>query len=90
YQDHAFAQQSSLSEQSAREIAAALNLNLSDFDRCVADNATAAKVKRAEQQAIAAGATGTPTFFLNGQKLHLHDSAAELPKLLEQALGSSH
>lgn len=86
YQDRAFAQQQSLSHDSARQIASELGLDMAAFDQCVADDATAAKVKRSEQQAIAAGVTGTPTFFVNGEKQHLHEAAQELPKIIEQAL----
>jgi len=88
YQDRAFAQQASLSDASSRQIAEELGLDLSAFDSCVAAEATAAKVKAAEQRAIKAGSTGTPTFFINGQKVPLHDVAKELPGLLEQALNT--
>ncbi|WP_210396773.1 DsbA family protein [Motiliproteus sediminis] len=86
YQDEAFARQESLTHESARQIASELKLDMAAFDQCVADDATAAKVKRSEQQAIAAGVTGTPTFFVNGEKQHLHEAAQELPKIIEQAL----
>ncbi|MEH6471268.1 MAG: thioredoxin domain-containing protein [Halopseudomonas sp.] len=87
YQDSAFEQQAQLNQDSVRELAQQLNLDITAFNQCLQDSATAVKVKAAEQQAIAAGVTGTPTFFINGHKVRLKQSLEhELPQLLEQAL----
>ena len=87
YQDRAFAQQEQLTETSVTAIAEQLQLDLPQFNRCLADEATAARVKRAEAQAIKAGLSGTPSFFINGRALELRQNLAdELGAQLNQAL----
>ncbi|RDE22773.1 hypothetical protein DV711_09360 [Motiliproteus coralliicola] len=87
YQDKAFEQQTQLTEASVTAIAEQLQLNLPEFNRCLADEATAAQVKRAEAQAIQAGLSGTPSFFINGHVLEPRQNLAdELRAQLNQAL----
>ena len=87
YQDLAFRQQDQLNSDSPSDLASQLGLDMSAFATCLQEPATAAKVKHSEQQAIAAGVTGTPSFFINGVKLQVQQSLPnELITALEQAL----
>lgn len=87
YQELAFNQQQTLNQDSVIAIAEQLELDLPAFSRCLLDESTAARVKRAENQAIRAGLTGTPAFFINGRPVSLRQNLAdELHAQLEQAL----
>lgn len=52
-----------------RTFAANLGLDLAAYDRAVADPATERRVQRDLDDGIALGVRGTPTFFLNGQRV---------------------
>ena len=87
YQDLAFERQAQLNEAAVTEMAAALKLDRQAFSACLQDPSTAEQVKRAEQQAIGAGVTGTPSFFINGHRVNVQNSLEqELPMLLDKAL----
>ncbi|MEH6814509.1 MAG: thioredoxin domain-containing protein [Motiliproteus sp.] len=86
YHDLAFERQSDLSAESPLQLAEELKLDMEQFNRCYSADATATKIKQSEQQAIKAGVTGTPSFFLNGKKLRLRDLRTGLPEQLQQAL----
>lgn len=68
-----------------RTYAEELGLDMEQFDRDVADPATLERVQFDFNEARLLGVDGTPTFFLNGEKL---DSPApdELAALLDEAL----
>jgi protein-disulfide isomerase len=57
-QDHVF-----------RGFAAELGLDLPAYDRKLTDPATAARIKQDQQDGIAAGVQGTPTFYVNGNQV---------------------
>ncbi len=86
YQDLAYEHQQQLSIESPRQLAEQLQLDLNRFDSCYSADSTAARVKRAEQQAIAAGVTGTPSFFINGKKLSLRNFRSDLEQQIREAL----
>ena len=48
---------------------AELGLNAGDFDSCVDSNKYGAEIQADQADGIAAGVSGTPSFFINGQKL---------------------
>jgi protein-disulfide isomerase len=52
-----------------RTFAAELGLDLSAFDAAVADDKTKERIRADITDGTALGVTGTPTFFLNGEKL---------------------
>lgn len=58
-----------------RDFAADLGLDLDEYDAAVADPATLERVLRDKTDGIALGVTGTPTFFLNGEKLDVASTA---------------
>ena len=75
------------SDQSAtfRGLAEQLGLDMAEYDRVVADPATRERVAIDQADALALGATGTPTFFLDGELVQL-TSFEELQQLIEQRL----
>lgn len=58
-----------LGTERVKEIASAVGLNREAFDSCVDSGKYRDFVTQATRQAQAAGARGTPTFFLNGQQI---------------------
>lgn len=64
--DRLFSHQSQLEPDDLREHAAAIGLDLEQFDADMADEAVHARVREDEASAAASGARGTPTFFLDG------------------------
>ena len=67
------------------EYARVLNLDLAAFEKAMDDPKYAAKVERDRQDGIASGVKGTPTFFLDGQRLELK-SMGDLEAALKAAL----
>lgn len=67
-----------------RTYAQELGLDLSQYDATIADEATKDRILQDVADGKALGVTGTPTFFLNGQKLTLN-SEEQFRQLLEEA-----
>jgi len=86
YHDELFAGQPALSDDDLRRYADELDLNLTVFDNCLTSGATAAAVRADRESAIALGASGTPTFFIGGQRITGFRSVSEMRALLEAAL----
>lgn len=70
-----------------RGFAEELGLDMSAYDDAVADSATLNRIKLDFTEGIALGVEGTPTFFLNGQRLGT-PAPDQLRALLDEALGS--
>ncbi|MEU2201657.1 thioredoxin domain-containing protein [Isoptericola sp. NPDC019482] len=68
-----------------RGFAQDLGLNLEQYDADLADPAVAARVQRDFDDGRALGVQGTPTFFLDGQRLEASDPN-ELYQLVQEAL----
>ncbi|GAA1979186.1 Na+/H+ antiporter NhaA [Isoptericola halotolerans] len=85
--DRLFAHQSELEAEDLRRHAAAVGLDLDQFDADLGDEALHARVRDHAVSAAASGARGTPTFFLDGTR-HLgpHDAATLIAAL--EALGT--
>lgn len=56
-----------------KNIASKLGLNTQQFNQCLDSNATANQVQQDLTQAQSMGLSGTPTIFVNGQKLSSAD-----------------
>ncbi|MFH1391267.1 MAG: DsbA family protein [Candidatus Diapherotrites archaeon] len=67
--DKIFENQESISAASYKQWAADLGLNTEQFNSCVDDGTHAAEVRADFADGQAAGVSGTPTFFINGQKV---------------------
>lgn len=68
-----------------RTYAQELNLDLTKYDAAVADEKTIDRIRKDVADGKALGVTGTPTFFLNGQKLTLSTEADFRQKLTDAA-----
>jgi protein-disulfide isomerase len=68
YRERAFPQGPQTAAQRAK-IATDIGLNMPAFTKCVAGDATAAAVRRDEEQARALNVSSTPTFYINGRQL---------------------
>lgn len=64
-----------------------LGLDMAEFRRVYDDPATVDKIERDQADGRALGVTGTPTFFLDGEKLE-PESFDDLVAAFEQALGA--
>lgn len=69
YHAKIFASQRDLASETLARFADELALDRAKFDACVAAPAAAAKVEADAEAGVAAGATGTPAFFVNGIRL---------------------
>ncbi len=68
-----------------RGFAEDLGLDMVAYDEAVADPATLERVLSDREDGLALGVEGTPTFFLNGQKVEV-ETTTEFIKLIETAL----
>jgi protein-disulfide isomerase len=68
-----------------RQFAAELGLDMAAYDRAVADPAALERVRADQRDGQAAGVQGTPTFFLNGERLEPR-SVGDLRAALDSAL----
>ena len=68
-----------------RTFAQELGLDLAKYDAAVADEKTRDRIRKDVADGRALGVTGTPTFFLNGQKLTLNTEADFRQKLTDAA-----
>jgi protein-disulfide isomerase len=69
YHDVLFDHQAALSESDLVGYAADLGLDVGIFTQCLQSGQHAAEIQQDFQDGVAAGVTGTPTFFINGNKL---------------------
>ncbi len=67
YHDLLFANQGALDVDSLKGYAKQLGLDTSTFNSCLDEGKQTAEVEKDSQDAQAAGASGTPAFFINGQ-----------------------
>lgn len=89
YHDLAFAQQSELTADSVLALAEAAQLDSSAFRACLASDFPAQHVEKAEAEGLRLGVDSTPTLFLNGRRLHLHNMEEELPAEIEKILADA-
>lgn len=83
--DFLFTNQEKLSEEKIAEGAKLLGLDLEKYDEAVKSNRVKAKVEKDLSDGQKFGVSGTPTFYLNGQKLELA-SFADLKRMVDGAL----
>lgn len=68
-----------------RTFAQELELDMTAYDAAVADETTKDRIRKDIADGKALGVTGTPTFFLNGEKLELTSETDFRQKLTEAA-----
>lgn len=86
YHDLAFERQAELSHESPARLAADIDLDAEAFTACMESNFPLERVARSANEASRLGLSGTPTFFLNGRRLHLHDIESGLIEEIGKAL----
>ena len=69
-----------------RVMAQAINLNQENFNQCFDDNKYKDRVKEWFDQATQSGVDGTPTFFINGQKIIGNQPYLIFEEAIEKAL----
>lgn len=67
--DTLFLNQKNLSPENIRQYASALQLDMKAFDSCLKDEVVQKRVVQDVEDGLAAGVSGTPTFFVNGFKM---------------------
>lgn len=88
YHDLAFEQQDGLGPDSAIQFSVRLGLNVTEFRACLESPLPSERVARSEAEADRLGLSSTPTLFLNGRRLHLHNMDTELTAAIEDALAA--
>ncbi len=86
YNSAAYAMQSELSLNSPMVLAKKLGLNIETFESCMKGSKPAAFVAESKAFAEQYGVNSTPTFFVNGQRVHTHDPATDLKEMVIEAL----
>ena len=69
YHDALFAQQAELSPELYLALAKSLRLESEAFERCLEQHLTLSEIQADFAEGIAAGVSGTPTWFVNGRKI---------------------
>jgi protein-disulfide isomerase len=85
--DSMFANQRSLDEEGLRRQARAVGIDVSAFTQCLRTSRHEPTWKRDFADATAAGVSGTPTFFVNGQLAEGVEALNDLDALIQGALG---
>ncbi|MEI6511342.1 MAG: thioredoxin domain-containing protein [Candidatus Uhrbacteria bacterium] len=69
YHDKIYANQDTLADESFPRFAAELNMNVGEFNRCLASDRNLPKIQADVEAGVVAGVRGTPTFFFNGVRV---------------------
>lgn len=69
FHDKVFLNQDSLTEESFERFAQELNLDETQFSQCLSSHKYKTEVEKDYQDGLAAGVSGTPTFFVNGRRV---------------------
>ena len=86
YNQQVFAQQDTLTAESAMLLAKEVGIEMEPFNQCMASNRPKDKVRQAEAEAERLGLTGTPSFFANGKRLTPENLEAGLQQAVEALL----
>ena len=89
YHDLAFERQRQLDASAPGTLAAALKLDMTAFQSCLAAPRAQAVVARGAAEAARLGLDSTPTLFLNGRRLILPSIERDLPVAIEAALAEA-
>jgi protein-disulfide isomerase len=87
--DRIFANQQEMSPERYREYAREIGLDLSRFDRDVADASLQQRIDADAAEAKKLGVNGTPAFFVNGRYLRGAVPFEEIKALIDQDLGKA-
>jgi len=81
FEELAFTNQPQMSKETIREWAQSLGLDMEKFDRCTQSHIKKKAILAEYETGRTAGVTGTPTFFVNGQKVN--SSLEEISKAID-------
>jgi protein-disulfide isomerase/rhodanese-related sulfurtransferase len=88
--DEIYAHQTDLSEAGLKRDAAAIGLDLAQFNQCMASRAEEARVKRDHQDGKALGVNATPTFFIgHADPISAAPDFDEFSRLIDQQLAEA-
>jgi len=85
--DALFENQAMVGEDALPGIAASLGLDTRRFARELDEGKHRARIQAQAEEAHALGASGTPSFFINGKRYHGDSDQASLAAALQEALG---
>lgn len=83
--DRVFSSQEKQSASDLRLYAAQTGVDLPAYDVCISDPSVLTAIQKSAEDAIAAGAEGTPTFFFNGVKIQGAMDPASLESIFQEA-----
>jgi len=89
YHDLLFANQRSLERDSLERYAEQLGLDMTKFRSALDSGKYAAYVRKDSQDGSALGATGTPTFFVNGRQIVGAKPLAEFSRIIDEELAKT-
>lgn len=88
YHDKLYQNQSSLTTDSFVTFARELNLNVDQFESCLSKERYADEVQEDLEAGVAAGVRGTPTFFINGNRIEGSIPAEVMEAIVKSVTGS--
>ncbi|MBN1426874.1 MAG: DsbA family protein [Anaerolineae bacterium] len=86
--DLLYANQESLNVKLYEELAEDIGLDMDKFTNCLDSDKYAEEVLADMQSGVSYGVSGTPTFFVNGQRLVGAQPLAEFKRIIDQELGN--
>lgn len=86
YHDALIANQSLLSEDLYKQIAATLKLRTNAFNQCIANQDTLPLVERGYDEGLALHVTSTPTIFINGERYSGNLTLSEISRKIDELL----
>lgn len=89
YNAAAFAMQSELSLAAPAIIAQKIGLDNALFDSCMVSDKPVDYVQHSADFARSHGVSKTPTFFINGQRIHTNDPGVDLSRVVQKALSET-
>jgi len=89
YHDKLFADQQNINPENLKEWAKELGLDVAKFSDCLDSGKFEQAVKKDLADGQLAGVGGTPTFFINGQKIVGAKSFESFQEVIETELGKS-
>ena len=89
YHDVLFTNQNNLGADALKDYAAQLGLDTIAFGECLDSGAEAGRVQADVDRGLADGVTGTPTFFINGQRVAGFRTVEEMRTLLDAAIAAA-
>ncbi|MBD3263142.1 thioredoxin domain-containing protein, partial [Candidatus Woesearchaeota archaeon] len=89
YHDKIFENQISISQNYLQKWAGELGLDTEQFNDCLTSGKYSDKVNKDKNDGIAAGVSGTPTFFVNGKKIVGAQPFSVFQQAIESGLGGT-